>query len=169
MYDVFVEEIVARKPDMKSRLIKIGIFVAGILLCALSFMYIPVVFPLCFMIVVVGCYIFIRQQHVEYEYSFTNGALDVDKIMGKRRRKRLVETDQHKITLMAPYTAEYENEATSYNIKTKYDCAALSNSAENWFIIFEERDGGYGFLVFRPTERLIEAMKTYLKKKLKGA
>lgn len=169
MYDVFVEEIVTRKSDMKSTLVKLGIILAGILLCVLSFWYIAIIFPLCFMIVVVGCYFLFKAQYVEYEYSFTNGALDIDKIMGKRRRKKLVETDNFNIKIMAPYTDEYESDATAFTIKTKYDCASMPNSSENWFIIFEEKDGSFGFIVFKPSQRLIEAMKQYLKKKLKGA
>ena len=39
--------------------------------------------------------------NVEYEYCFTNGALDVDKIIAARKRKRLTELNARDIEIMA--------------------------------------------------------------------
>lgn len=37
-----------------------------------------------------GGYILITNMSVEYEYIVTNGEMDIDKIIAKRRRKRLI-------------------------------------------------------------------------------
>ena len=39
--------------------------------------------------------------NIEFEYCFTNGALDVDKIINVQRRKRLAELNARKIDIMA--------------------------------------------------------------------
>lgn len=166
--DTFVEELVVRKNGVKELLIGIGIVLLAILLIGVCFLFLAPLFPALLVILVVGAYLGVKFQGVEYEYSFTNGDLDVDKIMAKRKRKRLVEIEQQQIKVMAPYTAEYESETKDYQISQVIDASSSKNAAGRWFLIYETKEGKYVFLVLQPSKRFREALKKYLHSRIKG-
>ena len=166
--DTFVEELVVRRTTVLGTLIRVGAILFGILFAMFGFLVIPMVFPLCLAIVCVLIWFLFRAQYVEYEYAFTNGDLDIDRISGKRHRKRIVSIPESQIRVMAPYQAEYESEVTGYQVSRKYDVSASSRAAGRWFLIYEPYENDYGFLVFQPSERMRTAMGKYLKERLKG-
>ena len=95
--DSFKEQIVRKIPTTKDRTMKFLIMTAGIFLAAgillFSFFYLPMVaaFSLFIAIALIyGAFYLAQRFNVEYEYIFTNGEMDVDKIIAQRSRKRLV-------------------------------------------------------------------------------
>lgn len=44
--------------------------------------------------------------NIEYEYILTNNDLDIDKVIGKRKRKRMISLDVSTAEAFAPYPAE---------------------------------------------------------------
>lgn len=166
--DTFVEELVVRRNSVLNLLAMMGMVLAALLLAGVSFIFLSGLFPAILAILVCGVYLGIKFQGVEYEYSFTNGDFDVDKIMAKRKRKSLVEINQKQIKVMAPYTAEYESETKEYNVSSVIDASAHKNAANRWFMIYEDKDGKYVFLVFQPSKRFREAMQKYMRSRIKG-
>lgn len=166
--DTFVEELVVRRNSVLNLLAMMGMVLAALLLAGVSFIFLSGLFPAILAILVCGVYLGIKFQGVEYEYSFTNGDFDVDKIMAKRKRKSLVEINQKQIKVMAPYTAEYESETKEYNVSSVIDASAHKNAANRWFMIYEDKDGKYVFLVFQPSKRFREAMAKYMRSRIKG-
>ncbi len=166
--DTFVEELVVRRNSVLNLLAMIGMVLAAFLLAGVSFIFLSGLFPAILAILVCGVYLGIKFQGVEYEYSFTNGDFDVDKIMAKRKRKSLVEINQKQIKVMAPYTAQYECETKEYNVSSVIDASAHKNAANRWFMIYEDKDGKYVFLVFQPSKRFREAMQKYMRSRIKG-
>lgn len=166
--DTFVEELVVRRNSAVNALIMVGMVALGVVIAMVAFLFVTGLFPAVLAIVVAGVYLGIKFQGVEYEYSFTNGDLDVDKIMAKRKRKRLAELNHKQIKVMAPYTAEYEEVTREYNVSKVVDASAHKNAAGRWFLIYEEQDGTYVFLVFQPSKRLRDAMRKYMRSRIKG-
>ena len=119
--------------------------------------------------VLFGAYLGIKFQYVEYEYAFTNGDLDVDRIQAKRKRTRMLEINQRSIQVMAPYTAEYESVTKDYNVTEVRDFSSSKDAAGRWFFIYQREDGGYSFVVLQPSKRFREAMYRYLRsRRMKG-
>ena len=89
MNDVFVEQIVEKRQDLKTVLLKTGIVLAALLLSSvfLFFGILRMFFPFVFAVSIYGAYLLIRSQNFEFEYSFTNGDLDIDRIFSRRSRK----------------------------------------------------------------------------------
>ncbi len=166
--DTFVEELVVRRLTLWNILARVGLVTGGILFTMFGFLIIPYVFPLCLAIVCVLIYFLFRAQYVEFEYAFTNGDLDIDRIAGKRFRKQIVSIPESQIRVMAPYRAEYESEVRGYQVSRKYDVSTSPRAAHRWFMIYEPYDDDFGFLVFEPSDRLLEAMKKYLGTRMKG-
>ena len=166
--DTFVEELVTRRNGILQLLIDAGIILVALFLVGLVFLFIPTLLPALLTIAVVGAYLGIRFQGVEFEYAFTNGDFDIDKIMAKRKRKSLVSIDYKAIRVMAPYTAEYESETKDYQVSAVIDASSHKNAAGRWFLIYEDNDGKYTFVVFQPSARMREAMQKYLRSRIKG-
>lgn len=166
--DTFVEELVVKRGGIRNILLGFLMAVAALVLIAACFLFLPALLPAIMAIAVAGVYLGVKFLGVEYEYSFTNGDLDIDKIMAKRKRKRVLETDYQKIQVMAPYTAEYESETKGYQITSVLDVSSSKNAAGRWFFICADNDGKYTFVVFQPSKRMREAIRKYCRSKIKG-
>lgn len=166
--DIFVEEMVVRRKTTLNLLLSVGIVALALFLAVVIWLFIPFIGSALTVIVLFAAYLGIKFQYVEYEYSFTNGELDIDKIMAKRKRKRVVEIDHKQIKVMAPYTAEYESETKDYKVSEVVDASSSKNAAGRWFFIYEKGDGSCVFAVIQPSKRMREAMRKYLRSRMKG-
>ena len=166
--DTFVEELVVRHNTVKNPMLDVLIIIAAVALAAAVWLFLSPIFPAMLVILVVAAYLGVKFQGVEFEYSFTNGDLDVDKIMAKRKRVRLVEINQKQIQVMAPYTAEYESVTRDYSVSRVIDVSSSKNAAGRWFMIYEDAEGKYVFLVLQPSKRFREAMQKYIRSRMKG-
>ena len=169
--DIFVEEMVIRRKTLANLLLSVLFVLAAVVLAALVFLvpFLRGLMPAMLVILCFGAYLGIKFQYTEYEYSFTNGDFDVDRIQAKRKRTRMLEINQRQIKVMCPYTAEYESETTDYKVTEIKDFSSSKNAAGRWFLICEKDDGGYAFVVFQPSRRLREAFYKYLhRSRMKG-
>ena len=189
--DIFVEELVSCRSNSKNRLAQVGVILLAVVLAIADLLFVPYVAPVTFVVIVVAAFFLVRALNWEYEYSFTNGDLDIDRISGRRWRKRVLEISQKNIRVMAPYTREYESETTDYQVKGSLDFSASPRAAGRWFMIVEMpeppknvkrsqdahavryaeyrfQEGDFVFVVFQPSKRLRDAMQTYLRSRIKG-
>lgn len=162
--DVYVEHIVKHLPDAVSALKKTGIVAAAIVIPAVFMVVQAVSFlaPVAFVLCVWGGFKLFRMQSLEYEYIVTNGELDVDKIMGRAKRKRVVTVDARSFELFAPMTKEHEREYASQTINKTYDVASSKNSPDRWFALFNGKDGVRAILILDYDERVMNAMKPFI-------
>ena len=96
--------------DAMTALKKAGLGLAAAVLTFAVFVVQSISFltPAVFVLSIWAANKFIRLQNIEYEYIVTNGELDVDKIMGRSKRKRLVTADARNFEVFAPMEPEYE-------------------------------------------------------------
>lgn len=97
---------------------------------------------------------------VEYEYSFVNGELTIDKIIAKSKRKHLKDIKVNTFEKLGKYDPEVVNKLKAdvvwdYSVD-KYD----SNSIYACFK--DEKSGRKAILIFTPNQKLIDSMKTYV-------
>ena len=161
--DIFVEEMVVRKKTVLNYLLSALIVLAAVALIVLVWLVVPFVSTVLIIILGFAAYLGLKFQYTEYEYSFTSGELDVDRIQAKRKRKRMLEINQRQIKVMAPYTAEYESETRDSKVPEALDFGPSKNAAGRWFFIYEKGDGGYAFVVLQPSKQLREAFYKYLR------
>lgn len=169
--DIFVEQLVKKEKTVRDRLITVCIVLCVVLLplACVALAYITSIYY--FMMVaffvliaaVYGAWYFITAQNVEYEYSVTNSNITVDKVVAKRKRKRIVSFDIKKIEEMGRFDdKDYE--------KRKYDklmCASASDFGEDVYAaVFYIEKYGNCLLLFSPNEKVLEAMRPYLKREI---
>jgi len=97
------------------------------------------------------------QFFVEFEYIFTNGDLDVDRIVNQRKRKRVISFKCSEVEKLKKYSAE---EKVPENCKVRiFACTPDENS---YSLLVRTSADGLVCLVFSPDDRMIQGMKKYL-------
>lgn len=166
--DTFVEQLVVKKNtgrDTVSLIIKIlalfaipGIFV---LLGALVNFYFIIVAICAFFFVAYASYYVITGMYLEYEYAITNSNITIDKVIAKRNRKRIISVDIKRFnTLNKVSSGDFEKK--SYR---KVFNASITPNGENVYgaEMHLDKFGGECLLLFSPNEKILNAMKPYLK------
>ncbi len=103
-------------------------------------------------------YNMIISTNLEYEYAFTNGSFDVDKIIAKKRRKHIVTLNARNIELMAPIS--HNDFSRYYENKEIKKIAACSSKTDDgvYFILFDD-NGKRTILLFNPNEEMLDGFK----------
>ncbi|NLD88105.1 MAG: hypothetical protein GX633_07600 [Clostridiales bacterium] len=173
MEDVFLEHIVKKQPTAKDSLIKIGIILAAIVLIYImltlsaQFQFLSVIMPAVFVGLCFGGYKLITAQNYEFEYIVTNGELDIDKIIAKRSRKRILNVKPNEFELLAPYNNENKSEYERGTFAKTIDATSSKYAQNIWFgIATTKKDGRVRFL-FEPTEKMVENMRVFMPRKVK--
>ena len=133
--DNFREESISRANAGLSTLIYIlsfiGIIVFGFI-ALLNFMSIynkgfsipAIIATLIFGSIAFGCLALRNNQRIEYDYTFTNGILDIAKIINNNKRKLLLSADIREFEIIAPISDEgFQNVLNRKGIEQKFNYA----------------------------------------------
>ena len=115
-----MEQVVKKTPTRRDKTLGV---MAKISACALamaliftSMAYYAKAAPLSIFLGILAIYFSFRlakKLEIEYEYTFTNGELDIDKIIAQRKRKRLISFNVNQITEFGIWDDDMEVEADS--------------------------------------------------------
>jgi len=165
--DIFNEQLVERKQNMTDNFKKITILAGGVLFLAIAFL-IPGLRSLIFIIaigIISGVFILLRRFNVEYEYIFTNGELDIDQIINKSKRKRLLSIHVADFIIMVPISnKDYGKDVEKYS--KLYD-ASSGVLLENTYAAIFDKDSKKSKLIFEPNEKMFNAIRAYIPRKIK--
>ncbi len=170
--DHFAEQLVKKyhssKDDLKRALIIAGAAVITLVSVLLVFMGFPLalVLPVC---AIWAAFYLVKLQSVEYEYSCTNGELDIDKILGQDKRKPMLSVNVGTFTAFgkAGEVAESDDIATTFSAMGISLMDAEQTENPTYYAEFEHPDHGKCCLYFSPDERMIEAIEPFLSRELK--
>lgn len=169
--DRFSEQLVERASDKKGMFLK-GLVVAGLILVLVLLGYLTVLFQysITLFCLVAGAgaiwlAVYIMQGlNTEYEYIVTNDDFDIDKISGKRKRKRLISVDLKSVDDFGPYLNETE---------LNPDVTVLAEDGTGidlWYVFIETESTGKVAIIFNPDERtrknIIGGLEPVLRAKL---
>lgn len=104
-----------------------------------------------------GVFNTIQSSYIEYEYTFTNGELDVDKIIAKKKRKSLISVEVNKFTAFGKYSDDID-EPENMTVVMSSDNIAF----HEYYADFQHEDYGLTRLVFAPNEKILDNIKRYL-------
>lgn len=151
--DTFFEQLIKIKLNGKAKaLIALIIAVDVIIVLALlffAFVFAPAIILLVVAAAIYGGYKLISLLTIEYEYIYTNGDLDVDKIVAQSSRKRMVSI---KCSEIEKY-GEYKGQPAPGSVKnTLVFCNP--DSEGQVYIIAKDRNLGQVMIVLAPEERI---------------
>ncbi|MCL2055731.1 MAG: hypothetical protein FWH02_00755 [Oscillospiraceae bacterium] len=165
MQDVFIEYMVKKRRTPAVMLAKLGIALGGGMLSLAAFSFSSLLGPFGFLGVVIafgavyGAYLLITGFNIEYEYTLTNGEMDVDKILAQKRRKRLISIKLREVEDFGQYKAA---EQASRNYQQKIFACDDPTGGDLWFASVHHKDKGATLLVFNANEKMLGAAKPFL-------
>lgn len=162
--DTFTEQIIKQKKSMLDY-INIILIAVGFLFAVLSVAFLSVKYNILskiFFFFLAGM-IFLFWKiatsfNIEYEYSVTNGDIDIDKIIGKRTRKRIISINAKNIESFKRFTGN-ENRKSFNNI---IFAGSDPKSQDLWYCTFRHNKSGNTLLIFEPNEKVLNAIKPFL-------
>jgi hypothetical protein len=168
MDDTFIEKIVRQRKNTQDYLKVAGLAVAAVVLILAIFYfsnYLGIFMPVLIVGVGYGLWYLLQNFNREFEYSVTNGDLDIDVIFSRRKRKRFFSGSARQFEIMGPISGDEYREA----LKGKYkllDCSAFPDAKDNWFIL-TEFGGERVMVLFAPDERMLKQLKRYNPSKIR--
>ena len=154
--DTFVEQIVKKKKEGKEiAIIAAVVVVFLLLLTAVIFFLFTFISLLVLAGAGYGAWWLITNQNIEFEYSVTNGDIDIDQIIARRKRKRIVSVSGTKIESLQPY------DAASFGSRPfdRKVMAAPSLQEEGlWCFTYHSKKNGNTIVVFQPEKRVLDAL-----------
>lgn len=163
--DNIAEQLVVKKKNTADILKAIGISVGAVLIAtvlmffAITTAFFSLVIPA--VLVLFGGVWLMGQTNIEYEYIVTNNEMDIDKIIGKRKRKRMITVDLSGATDFAPYPPA---DSVSADV-TVHASTGLEDDA--YYLVTEHKTYGTVYLIFNPCEKIREAIMQELPYKLR--
>ncbi|MBQ8683937.1 MAG: hypothetical protein IJ518_05420 [Clostridia bacterium] len=161
--DTFIEQIVKKKKDPKEWAIILAIVMALIVVLAAALLFwafISILLPFIVLGAGYGAWYVISAQNKEFEYCVTNGDIDIDLIIARRRRKRQVSVAGRKVEALLPF--EQGMSTTNYQ---RIVVAAPSLAEEGlWYFTYHSKKNGNTLVVFQPDQRVLQALYSGLQK-----
>ncbi len=149
--DVYEEQLVARPTSLGTVFLKGLVYFLAVVLFLCGFLFKPLF--ILGLAAIFGAYYLTRRFDVEFEYIYVNGELDVDKILGKASRKRVVTVNVDKMESIAPYRERPDNPRSNAAV---YDCT--SGDGKNVYEMVVRNDDGLVRLLFQPKQEILDAI-----------
>ncbi len=162
--DIFCEQIVKKKKSTFEKLTVLLIWLAGWFVCV-GLVLLGLSFPAYFMLallaaagVVFGVFKLTSRFNLEYEYSVTNGVLDVDKIINRSDRKRMISA-----TINTFDRFEVYDDARMISEKDRYDLTVTAvadpqGEDELYVAAFRHPVKGRVRIVFQPNQKVLDTV-----------
>lgn len=172
--DIFCEQIVKKKKTSFEKLTVAIIWVGGYLLCMLLVFlglrfasYLPILLLAAGFVVYFTAKI-ARKLNLEYEYCVTNGLLDIDKIINRSDRKRMISVEINTFDRFEEFDASKpENDPKKFDSTV---IAVADPDGEDPLYVATVRHPVKGriLIVFQPNEKVLKNVKQSLSHNLKA-
>ena len=170
--DSFIEYLIEQKRTTGTKIKKFLIYSAALMLSLViaffmflfpsAVMYIPAIIAILFY----GAYRITSSYNVEFEYILTNGELDIDKIVSRKRRKRLLTIHCKAFIEFGKYTSANKNDENKNEYSRIINASANSKTYDDYYAIFF-KNGQKVKLIFNPTQKMIDIFKVFAPRAMK--
>lgn len=171
--DEFAEQLVKKYHSTKDDMKKAVIIVVTTAIVIVSLLLVFMGFPLALVLPVCAIWAsvyLLKMLDVEYEYSCTNGSLDIDKILGQNQRKSMLSVEVGSFTAYGKVgtVKESDEDMTTFSAMG----ISLMNDDEpeettEYYAEFEHPEHGRCCLYFSPDAKLRSALEPFLSRELK--
>ena len=169
--DIFIEYMIKKHRDVKDNLIVAGTIVLALVLTIVLFLLIMILMSsgvniassiglLLIAGVWYGAYILMNSRNIEYEYILTNNYFDVDKIMAKKGRKRILSIDFSEASTVANIKDNDHNHAYRNNNGAVKIMDLTGNKMVGDVYFIDTQVGGERKLIlFQPTSKMLDSIR----------
>lgn len=169
--DIFIEYMIKKHRDVKDNLIIAGTIVLALILTIVLFLLIMILMSsgvniassiglLLIAGVWYGAYILMNSRNIEYEYILTNNYFDVDKIMAKKGRKRILSIDFSEASTVANIKDNDHNHAyRNNNGAVKIMDLTGNKLVGDVYFIDTQVEGERKLILFQPTSKMLDSIR----------
>lgn len=101
--------------------------------------------------------------YIEFEYSLVNNYFDIDKIIGAKKRERMLSVKINNIYEIGRYNGDVVDD----NKYSRVISPVSSMKSENlWYFITEEDDGKKYYVIFEPDNRVLSHLNKFISRKI---
>ncbi len=151
----YVEWLVKRKDPAYAWPVRI---LMGILCAAALVMALVVVWgPILLLIAGAATFFVFQMLSVEYEYLYVDGSLSVDKILGKARRKKVLECLKEELLMIAPSDSYVLKDYETSGMKV-VNCSSQKPEAKTFTMIYQ-KNGQHYKVILEPNDKLLQAIR----------
>lgn len=171
--DIFVEQIVKKTASGKDWALRVLIGIAmGVLSAAALFVFFFILpIPAAGLLLVAGIfwggYRLITNSDCEYEYIVTNGEIDIDKIIAKRKRVRLITAKASTFEAFGEYNGSTPDTESGVTVVSAAGVNESEADTKMYYADFKHPSAGNVRLIFTPEERVIDAIYPFLPRPIK--
>lgn len=115
--DKFYEQLITTTKTKSYNLVNSLVYILG--LAAILFASYSIIFGIMLAVVAAVCYFGKKYLYIEYEYNFTNGEVDIDRIYEMKKRKRVVTFQMKAVEIMAPESNTQVKDLINKNVKVE--------------------------------------------------
>lgn len=157
--DVYIEKSVHRKAPAITKIYNV-IMIGITLFVAFNFVFVDYkVFGIPLIAMIVASYFVIQNTKVDFDYTYTNGELEITKIKRKTKRQELISCEMKDIVVVAPSKTEPVQPYIGRHMQT-YDCLSHDPQVSYYTMIIRDPERGNEIkILFEPGEDLLEAMR----------
>lgn len=161
--DTFFEQITAVKKSGKDIAAITGIWLLAFIICFLLVLFMGYLGSFSFLLIagaLFGAFKLSCRFNVEYEYIVTNGTMDIDKIINKSSRKRVLSFELATVSRLEKFNQGLLSSVNSKEIVT----ACNLNDPEAYLMVSSAEGKGTSYLIFAPDERVRGAIVKFVPK-----
>ncbi len=157
--DIFVEQLIKKKAGPKDYAIIFATILGAVILVMASVIFLIQIALLVLIGVCFGAYYLITSRSLEFEYSVTNGSITIDKVISRRKRKRVIAVEAHDIEDMGKFKPEVARNKSGF--KTVF-ASQYDDGRDAWYFCAHTAKEGNVLVVFDPDEKVLNAIKPFM-------
>lgn len=157
MSDLYTELLVKKKRTAKDSLIKYGMIGFTAVLTAAGLFFHPLIL-IGAVAAGIGCYFLLPRTDLEYEYLFVNGEFDIDMVMAKSKRKKVMSVNLSEADLIAPLNS-HKMDYYNGNSRMKTLDYSSGNPEHKRFAIIMKAGGENSRIIIEPDDEMAKAIK----------
>lgn len=162
----YFEYNVEKKPDLTTKLQRLGIvlldiFLAIFLLITVNGMFLLIAFCGFALVFSILTFFLYKRTQIEFEYEISGGDFTMSKVYGGRTRKELFSQKISAFHHFAPYTEENFNAAKGNDELKKYVCLSSPDAIDQFFGIFTDENGKKSVVIFQAPKKVISIIRFY--------
>lgn len=163
--DTFVEQIIVRKKTTAQVAMAVLTMAVASVLIVFSFLFLTPYAPMLLLPIGVAMWWLLTGMNSEYEYCITNGDIDIDRIIARRKRERVVSVSLHKVETAGRYDpAKWQGRSVDRRV-----VAAPSEKEEGLYCFsYRSKKRGHTLVIFQPDDRVKEAVRAGLPRLLQN-
>ena len=163
MSETYVELLVARKPSVLMRFLKMLLIMLTVVFALIGFLT-PFVVGMLIAIVLGGCAYFAHMNaEIEYEYLYLDRELSIDKVLAKSRRKKAGSYSLEQMEIFAPLNSHRLDSYKNRQMKTVDYSSGIDAQMERRYMMIWNGDTK---IILEPNTEMVKAVQSIAPRKV---